>query len=65
LPATIALGWKGLPRTNTLAYYENAEMKAAIRFILRAPGQTSIKGFTKSGPLAVFLLVCDHPMNEL
>jgi hypothetical protein len=23
LPANIRLGWKGLPRTNTLANYEN------------------------------------------
>ncbi len=23
LPANIKQGWKGLPRTNTLAYYEN------------------------------------------
>jgi len=23
LPTNIRLGWKGLPRTNTLAYYEN------------------------------------------
>ncbi len=23
LPANIRLGWKGLPETNTLAYYEN------------------------------------------
>jgi len=23
LPASIELGWKGLPETNTLAYYEN------------------------------------------
>ncbi len=23
LPANIRLGWKGLPGTNTLAYYEN------------------------------------------
>ena len=24
LPANIRLGWKGLPGTNTLAYYENS-----------------------------------------
>jgi hypothetical protein len=23
LPSIIRLGWKGFPRTNTLAYYEN------------------------------------------
>ncbi len=23
LPSNIRLGWKGFPRTNTLAYYEN------------------------------------------
>ena len=23
LPANIRIGWKGLPETNTLAYYEN------------------------------------------
>jgi len=28
LPITIRLGWKGLPETNTLAYYENPEITA-------------------------------------
>ncbi len=32
LPANIGLGWKGLPRTNTLAYYENLEITAVKSF---------------------------------
>ncbi len=28
LPTNIRLGWKGLPGTNTLAYYENSEILA-------------------------------------
>jgi hypothetical protein len=26
LPTNIRLGWRGLPRTNTLAYYENPQI---------------------------------------
>ena len=38
LPANIILGWKGLPESNTLAYYENPKIKAIKSFILQAPG---------------------------
>jgi hypothetical protein len=27
-PANIKLGWKGLPETNTLAYYKNSQITA-------------------------------------
>ncbi len=37
-PTNIRLGWKGLPGTNTLAYYENLQIMAVKSFILRAPG---------------------------
>jgi hypothetical protein len=36
-PANIRLGWRGLPGTNTLAYYENPEIMAVKSFILQAP----------------------------
>jgi hypothetical protein len=31
------LGWRGLPGTDTLAYYENPQIAAAISFIVQAP----------------------------
>jgi hypothetical protein len=37
LPANIRLGWKGLPRTNTLAYYENLQITPVKSFIVQAP----------------------------
>jgi hypothetical protein len=37
LPANIRLGWKGLPGTNTLAYYENSQIISVISFIVQAP----------------------------
>jgi len=36
-PANIRLGWKGLPGSNTLAYYENLLITAVKRFIVQAP----------------------------
>jgi hypothetical protein len=36
LPANIRLDWKGLPRTNTLANYENPQITAVIIFIVQA-----------------------------
>jgi len=32
------MGWKGLPGTNTLAYYENPEITAVKSSIEQAPG---------------------------
>jgi len=37
LPTSIRLDWKGLPGTNTLAYYENSSITAVKRFITLAP----------------------------
>ncbi len=37
LPANIRLGWKGLPGTNTLVYYENPYITAVKSFIVQAP----------------------------
>ncbi len=34
--ANIKLGWKGLPRTNTLAYYENPEVTSVKSLIVQA-----------------------------
>ncbi len=36
LPANIRLGWRGLPVTNTLAYYKNLQITAIISFIEQA-----------------------------
>ncbi len=36
LPANIGLGWKDLPRTNTLAYLENPYITEVKRFIVQA-----------------------------
>ncbi len=38
LPANIKLSWKGLPGTNTLAYYENPQITTVKSFIVQAPG---------------------------
>jgi hypothetical protein len=36
-PTNIRLGWKGLPGTNTLAYYENPNIRAVKSFIELTP----------------------------
>jgi hypothetical protein len=38
LPTKIRLTWKGLPRTNTLTYYENLQITAVKSFIVLSPG---------------------------
>jgi hypothetical protein len=38
LPTNIGLSWKGLPRTNTLAYYKKLYIAAVKSFIGLAPG---------------------------
>ncbi len=38
LPANIRLGCKGLPGTNTLAYYLYPQIMAVKSFIVQAPG---------------------------
>jgi hypothetical protein len=38
LPTNITLGWISLPRTNTLAYYENVYLTAVKSFIALSPG---------------------------
>jgi hypothetical protein len=37
LPTNIRLGWKGLPETNSLAYYKNPYITAVNFFIVQAP----------------------------
>jgi hypothetical protein len=39
LPTYIRLGWKSLPETSTLAYYENSQITAVKSFITLAPGR--------------------------
>ncbi len=36
IPANTRLGWKGLPGTDTLAYYENLLITAVKSFIVQA-----------------------------
>jgi hypothetical protein len=48
LPAIIRLGWKGLPGTNTLAYYENLLITDRKSFITLDPGVNFIKLFPSS-----------------
>ncbi len=40
LPANIQLGWKGLPGTNALAYYEKSELMSVKSFITLSPEWT-------------------------
>jgi hypothetical protein len=35
LPTNIRLGWKGLPGTNALGYYENPKITAVKSFIVK------------------------------
>jgi hypothetical protein len=42
----IRLGWKGLPATTTLAYYESPYTTAVKSFVGLAPGGSAIKLFT-------------------
>jgi hypothetical protein len=41
--ANIKLGLKGIPRTNTLAYYELSYITAVKSFMTLSPGPTVIK----------------------
>jgi hypothetical protein len=38
LPATISLGWKGMPWTNSLAYYEHSQITEEKSFITLGTG---------------------------
>jgi hypothetical protein len=38
LPTKIRLGWKGMPGTNALVYYEHSQIAASRSFIGLAPG---------------------------
>ena len=44
LPANIRQGWKGLPGTNVLAYFEKSSVTAVKRFITLAPGLLRRRG---------------------
>ncbi len=39
LPTNNKLGWKSLPGTNTLAYYEKAQLTAGKSFIILTTGR--------------------------
>ncbi len=41
-PTNTRLGWKGFPKTNTLAYYENPQIAAAKSFTVQAPVETGV-----------------------
>ncbi len=45
-PTNAILAWKGFPRTNPLAYYENPKITAVKSFIVQAPGAWTIQTFT-------------------
>ncbi len=46
LPANLILDWKGLPRTNTPAYYGNSQLPDVKCFITLGPVVNVIKLFT-------------------
>jgi len=46
LPPNMRLGYKGLPGTNTLTYYENPYITDIKSFITLGPGVIAIKLFT-------------------
>jgi hypothetical protein len=41
----IRIGWRGLPGTNTVAYYENTSITNVKSFIIFSPGPNVIKHF--------------------
>ncbi len=43
MPTKVGLGWKSLPGSNTLAYYENPLITAVISFIEQATGFKSFQ----------------------
>jgi hypothetical protein len=45
-PTNIRLGWKDLPGTNTLAYYDTAKNIALKSFIVQTPGVNPFRCFT-------------------
>jgi hypothetical protein len=45
LPPNIILGWRGLPGTNTQAYYKNPSITAVKSYIILPPGVDLIKLF--------------------
>jgi hypothetical protein len=45
-PTNICSCWKGLPGTNTLAYYENSQITSVKSFKVPAPGSNPMKLFT-------------------
>jgi hypothetical protein len=45
LPTNIRLGWKGLPRTNTLAFHEHLLIMDVNGFITLGPRNNVIKTF--------------------
>ncbi len=42
LPAIIRLGWKGLPETNTLAYYESSQITDRKGFKILTPDYSKV-----------------------
>ncbi len=66
LITSIRLGWKGLPGTSTLAYYENLFIMVVKRFI-GLDSRSNILAQTRSKHLEyilfwVFLLTCAPPL---
>jgi hypothetical protein len=45
LPANISLGWKGLPGTNALAYYEKLYLMTVKSFITLASRKNTLTSF--------------------
>jgi hypothetical protein len=56
LPTNTRLGWKGLPGTNTLAYYRNSLITTVISFMIRAP---EMKNMNEVFNLNLFFLNSD------
>ncbi len=46
LQTDIRLGWKGLPWTNTIGYYENSLITAVKSFITFGPGRNKLEGLS-------------------
>ncbi len=68
-PPNIRLGWKGMPGTNTLAFYENSKITAVKKVFSESIFMSERKNFLVelillSGRLENFIKISLHPLHN-
>jgi hypothetical protein len=64
-PTNIRLGWKGMPGTNTLAYYKNLQITAVKSFISSGPWCYYVENcFIGLGPSCGYLQAFKNGKND-